>query len=248
MTDPLLVTDADNTLWDTNAVFAAAQLELLDLLEDRTGLRLNGGNRLSFVRKVDQEIALGHPDRLRYPPLLLVAGLVRALRVADNDWGVHPRGLACRVDSVEIGDWYSRRLRDSMPELRDGVPEALARLRKMGIATLVATEGSEQRCRAVLTNYGLTLDVVSAPKTPELYQLIGDRFGTAKRLMVGDQLDRDIAFAKQARFETVWFPGGFAPSWLEGIHVGPDHTIDSFRDLPGIAEQLRLRPPMNSAA
>src|SRR5271169_1609629 len=78
---PHIFTDADNTLWDTNGVFVEAQLAMLRELEMATGLSAPEAEDrgLEFLRHVDQNIAASHPERLRYPPVLLARGLLFAL-------------------------------------------------------------------------------------------------------------------------------------------------------------------------
>jgi putative hydrolase of the HAD superfamily len=45
--------DADNTLWDTNEVFAVAQLGLLSNVEKVVGATASTDDRLGFVRQLD---------------------------------------------------------------------------------------------------------------------------------------------------------------------------------------------------
>lgn len=53
--------------------------------------------------------------------------------------------------------------------------------------------------------------------------------------MIGDQLARDIAAAKAAGLETIWFPGGFRPGWEPDAEtVRPDHVVTSFAAVPAI--------------
>lgn len=53
--------------------------------------------------------------------------------------------------------------------------------------------------------------------------------------MVGDQLDRDIAPAKAAGVNTIYFPGGFQPRWAPDLQsIRPDHVIASFAEVPNI--------------
>jgi putative hydrolase of the HAD superfamily len=49
--------------------------------------------------------------------------------------------------------------------------------------------------------------------------------------MVGDQLDRDVAYASAAGFETVLYPGGFEPSWALGIVPVADYVVADYREL-----------------
>jgi len=64
--------DADNTLWDTDGVFADAQLALLKELEDHLGVQFPEPDRLAFVRAIDQGLAERHHEGLRYPPRFLI--------------------------------------------------------------------------------------------------------------------------------------------------------------------------------
>src|SRR5262245_46559998 len=69
-----LFTDADNTLWDTNAVYARAQLLLLHSLAGEHMFE-SDVEALDFVRRIDQRIARLHPKGLRFPPMLLASAL-----------------------------------------------------------------------------------------------------------------------------------------------------------------------------
>ena len=75
--------DANNTLWDTDRVFANTQLRLLHDVEESLGLTWPDEDRLEFVRAADQELATLHHDGLRYPPALLVRALSLALDGMD---------------------------------------------------------------------------------------------------------------------------------------------------------------------
>ncbi len=66
-----LFADADNMLWDTNAVFGAAQLSLARNVADlspRPGLLdVEDEAALRLVRVLDQRLAVNHELGLRYP-------------------------------------------------------------------------------------------------------------------------------------------------------------------------------------
>lgn len=76
--------DADNTLWDTDGVYADAQLALLNELEDRLDVQLLEPDRLAFVRAIDQGLATRHHEGLRYPPRFLIKALALALTGSDK--------------------------------------------------------------------------------------------------------------------------------------------------------------------
>lgn len=234
--------DADNTLWDTDGVFARAQLDLLDKIEAAAG-RSAPAERLAFIRRFDQGLAQQHHKRLRYPPRLLVQATALGLGGAPSDkavraallGGAHPvpeqQALSFERDFLEaIG---------RTPPLRPGVIEGLDALRAAGCLVLVLTEGSLERVRRTAEVAGLTghFDrIIESPKQPSLYARIRRLTGAPERAyMIGDQLDRDIAPAKAAGLTTIYFPGGFQPRWTpREEEIGPDFRIDSFAQVPVI--------------
>lgn len=236
--------DADNTLWDTDSVFADAQRKMLKRVEDATGVAANAGSRLAFVRAVDQAIAERHHARLRYPPRLLVRGLEAALaghpadRAARAAWRSQaPNRLPDeRVDEIEQAFFVDLR---HDPELRPGVREGLEALQAANTLVLIVTEGPRAKVEETtksLALHNLISRIIEGPKQPELFQRVLRLMGASKRaFMVGDQLDRDIAPAKAAGIETIYFPGGFQPRWaLDEAHVRPDHVIGTFAEVPDI--------------
>ena len=57
--------------------------------------------------------------------------------------------------------------------------------------------------------------------------------------MIGDQLDRDIAYARDAGFRTILFPGTFSPYWLDNTEAEPDYVIHDYADVPHILDQIQ---------
>ena len=49
----VVLVDADNTLWDTDAVFREAQLLVLSLVEAQTQSTCKAPDRLAFIRAYD---------------------------------------------------------------------------------------------------------------------------------------------------------------------------------------------------
>ncbi len=235
----LLVTDADNTLWDTNAVFAKGQLQLLERIEQILRQTANVTDRLGFVRSIDQQLAILHGSELRYPPELLVLGIVEALA------GVSPEEAATRVfkGTVHHADIRPEHLARSfldylqthIPSLRTGVSEAIPALHKRGVLIVVATEGKADRCHEILTHYSLAsyvIEVVEGRKTATLFADIATRHGNpAWRFVVGDQLDRDIVPGSAAGYRTIYFPGNFTPKWEQNDTTKPDFTVSSFAEV-----------------
>ena len=236
--------DADNTLWDTDSVFADAQRKMLERVEAATSAAADADDRLAYVRAVDQAIAERHHAGLRYPPKLLVRGLeealaglpvARAARAARRS-PFHSRlseGCLREIEEAFIVDL------SCTPKIWLGVREGLKALRAANCLVLIVSE--EARAKVEITSKRLGLDrlvarIIEGQKRPELYRRILRFTGAPKRgFMVGDQLDRDIAPAKAAGLETIYFPGGFRPRWtMNEAKAGPDHIIATFAAVPGI--------------
>lgn len=230
----VLLTDADNTLWDTNGVFETAQLNLLDEIERHTRPLETGIDRLAFLRTFDQLLAVSHPDGLRYPIGLLISAISGALVPAGGS----------QLSAQDVGrisqDYYIHLKR--RPRLRWGVRKTLESLAKAGTPIWVVSEGAENRVKASLEEHELSqfIDrVVSGKKTPELFQSLAETIPRHKTvLVVGDQLDRDILPAKAAGLRTVYFPGGFEPAWTEHAQKAEaDFTISNYGQLLGLFRQ-----------
>jgi putative hydrolase of the HAD superfamily len=229
-----LFTDADNTLWDTNGVFAEAQLAMLRELEMATGLSAPEAEDrgLEFLRRVDQRIAATHPERLRYPPALLARGLLFALAGDGADQAADRatrEEVAIPGGDRTIGRFVERL--SSVPSLRAGVEEGLTIIASAGVPIIVVTEERLERCQQLLDTHGLSAlvaEVISVRKTIDAFRELRRVTGGGTALMVGDQLDRDIQFAGEAGFETFFFPSGFAPYWNRDIAHVPDHEIARF--------------------
>jgi putative hydrolase of the HAD superfamily len=232
-----LFTDADNTLWDTNGVFVEAQLAMLRELEMATGLSAPEAEDrgLEFLRRVDQNIAASHPERLRYPPVLLARGLLFAL-AGDNADQAADRATREQV-AVPGGDEtvqrFTERLR-TVPCLRAGVWNGLTIIAAAGVPITVVTEERLERCRHLLEAHGLSAlvqKVISIHKTVEAFRQLRREAGKGRALMIGDQLDRDIRCASEAGFKTFFFPSGFVPYWNRDITHVPDHEIAQFDEI-----------------
>ncbi|ESY01497.1 HAD family hydrolase [Mesorhizobium sp. LNJC405B00] len=232
-----LFTDADNTLWDTNAVFAAAQLGLLRAVETVTGLKAPEAEDqgLAFLRDVDQRIAAAHSLRLGYPPHMLAQALAFALSgsSATRAAGRAVGNSNSDPDFDSAVALHIEKLRER-PVLRCGVREGLEAIANAGVPITVVTEDKFDRCRALIEAHGLIhliADVVSIRKTPDAYTDLRQPLAATHAFMVGDQPDRDIAAAALAGFETIYFPSAFLPFWNTDVEVRPDHKITRFDEI-----------------
>ncbi len=246
-----LFTDADNTLWDTDAVYARAQLALLASFRQQFGVPSAETNDLGlpFVRRIDQFIAARHPEGLRFPPELLGAALHRVLRGEALD-GLDLQALT-RDDVSPFASFIDEYRSDlgERPALRPGVAAGLCALAQSGVETTVVTEGGRERCLAILELHGLSAYVqncLSFKKNTDAYRSLSRKFGLG--LMVGDQIDRDILYSAQAGFRTCYFPGGFVPSWTKNLDVRPDHRIADYSEVVPLVTERPARPASRARA
>lgn len=241
-----LFIDADNTLWDTDAVFARAQLGMLDNVVSALGISVPPSDALAFIRAVDQALAQRHHAGLRYPPRLLVRGVELALRgasgveAARSVWrGGQSYQIAEDVAGTIEAEFFSAL--STAPMARTGVEEGLQALRAAGHLLMVVTEGAKLKVERNAERLGLRdfFDrIVEGPKAPALYRRVLSLTGAHNRaFMIGDQLDRDVVPARAAGLRTIYFPGGFMPVWApDADTVLPDYIISSFAEVPAIIE------------
>jgi putative hydrolase of the HAD superfamily len=237
-----VVLDADNTLWDTDRLYAEAQLAMLSDICAEIGIAPKLEDPLKFVRDIDQSIAASHPSDLKYPPGLLADGLIKALlKIAGRPEKSLKNKRALVKKAAEA---YLRKIRE-IPKLRAGVREGLYNLRKLGARAVICSEGVNESLLRNLNDLGVLSyveKVVVAPKSTDVFRHLSDEFNPYRKLQfcVGDQLDRDIQNAKSAGYKTVYFPGNFRPNWLPELDaIKPDLTIDSLALLPEKIKALK---------
>jgi putative hydrolase of the HAD superfamily len=239
-----IYSDADNTLWDTDALYAQAQLSLLSEAEKLAGRLASCSDRLDFVRNFDQAIAALHHAGLKYPPALLL----RALK--DGIHGLEPSKAARRVlsegatpadaESFSL-EKYSTAL-SGMPPLLAGVKEGLHLAARAKVPVHVVTEGSLQLAKQRLQALGiseLVASVLSATKSAELYTRLAQRALPSRSIMIGDQPDRDVHAARVGGMEAVLVPSRFRPAWTRAIgSEATNRQTDNFQDAVRLALEL----------
>jgi putative hydrolase of the HAD superfamily len=215
-----IYTDADNTLWDTNSVYAKAQLGLLKRAEKIAGKRTPSSTPLEYLRQYDQGIAKQHHSHLRYPPSLLIRALVKGLQ--GEPWetavenvlthgSVPTEDEKCAVDAFQAD--LSR-----LPPLLPSVQEGLRIAHDAGIPVYIVTEGPANVAHSRQVALGIekyTNGIHSATKTRELYLRLAEKAAPHRAVMIGDQPDRDIRLAHNAGLSTILVAGHFKPAWLE---------------------------------
>lgn len=239
-----IYTDADNTLWDTDALFVQAQLALLDAAERFTGISGPGSDRLRYVRGFDQAIAVGHHQRLRYPPVLLLRALCaglqgipvesaaqRALREGAIPASTEAEALHVYADAIS-----------QMPPILGGVAEGLALAREQAVPVYVVSEGPQDILRARLQAHDLerlTTGALSAHKSRDLYSRLLQRALPHRAVMIGDQPDRDCRLAHEAGLRTVLVKGRFRPAWVDSSDVDcADAVVTDFLEAVAAAIQI----------
>ena len=234
----LLVTDADNTLWDTDAIYAAAQLKLLATIEAVSQRNCGAHDRLAFVRRIDQGIAYRHPLHLRYPPNCLIVALSARIDGVPVETAItnalHAGEIPTENRFKAAERAFLEHTTHTVPNLRVGVTEFFQTELSKRLTVVIATEGSARRCWAILEAHGLddrVQSIESGSKTEGLYARIAANHEDPHRVAVGDQTDRDIAGARDAGFITVLFPSAFNPEWVVNNAAQPDFTITSFAQI-----------------
>lgn len=232
--DVCIYTDADNTLWDTDAIFTDAQLALLREAEALANRATSRSDRLEFVREYDQAIAARHHARLKYPPALLIRALRAGLSgVAPDEAGGRVVADGAVPTPAEEGalETYASTLK-MFPPVLPTVREGLERARDAGVPVYVVTEGPLELVRQRLETLrldSLTAGSLSAVKSRELYARLIQRARPRRATMVGDQLDRDIQIAHAAGMQTVLVQSRFRPAWTQGVsEEAADAIVDTF--------------------
>ncbi|MBI1327526.1 MAG: HAD hydrolase-like protein [Alphaproteobacteria bacterium] len=254
--------DLDNLIIDTNKLFEDAHLEILNDVEKLYNVKglESREERLRFVRDLDEAIIQHKNGAKAYDAKLLVravalhAGALRnerdvALASALDENVAEPWGLPATAVET-IADKFNRyAFVDGIPELLPGVKEALERLHHDSDALVLITENKDtERCRRILEHYGLTHyfaeRLLVGKKTTETYVELAKRYPAAPRfphIMMGDQLDSDIAYAQQAGFITIFVPGGFRPNYEKAYSrlIKPDYQVATLLEAADIVRARR---------
>lgn len=235
----IVLCDADNTLWDTDSVFAEAQNTLLRNVETTLGLENPGGRRLDFIRQYDQALAVKHHLHFRYPPILLVFALADGLLGASPDVaaaaamagnrGAHTISIP-HAEHMVID--YVAAL-DQTPVLLPGVEAGLRSARVAKLSLYVLTEGRIERQRRIIQTHGIEWafdGVLEMTKGPNQFRRLHERFAPALITVIGDQPDRDISPALSAGCSAILIPSRFRPQW---------HTPDSWTGATYVASDFK---------
>lgn len=232
----VILADADNTLWDTDALFADAQLSLLQAVNPRF-VASAPDKALEHVRGYDQAIARIDHRHLRYPPSLLV----HALSLGAEGQSAEQAALAVtrsaegrRAPEALVEETVARYLEmlSRQPALLPGVWEGLSAARAQSVDVWILTEGAAEKQRERAKHLGIATlikGVSEAAKTREQFERQKRRFAPAQLYVIGDQPDRDIAPAREAGCIAVLVTGRFRPGWIsEAEWSAADHVAETF--------------------
>lgn len=232
----LWTSDADNTLWDTNSAYTNAQLNLLHRVEEALQLKIDHGDRLQYIRDIDQRISKLHHLGLRYPTEILVSALTKQLQGIPSETAIK-RSL---LEGTNHNNKLAKALSDEFqkqsgitPPLREGVLEGLEKLHQQGATIVVATEGSLNRVKRHLRDHNIEHLIslcIESPKSRALYERIAKLHQDKQAWSIGDQVARDIQPAIEAGFRTIYFPGGFNPFWQESATLTAEtKTVSNYK-------------------
>uniref|UniRef100_E1T3W8 Haloacid dehalogenase domain protein hydrolase n=1 Tax=Burkholderia sp. (strain CCGE1003) TaxID=640512 RepID=E1T3W8_BURSG len=221
MDQRIILSDADNTLWDTDAVFAGAQLQFLEEVEAAIQIRCTEADRLDFVRRYDQELALQHHLHFRYPPIMLVFALSNGLTgmSAHTAATAAISGNLTKLISIPRGEEVVSNYQtflNQTPPLLPGVVQGLRLAAESELPLYVITEGMIEKQRKILDSYNLSKmirGVFEISKSIAGFERLKQRFAPSQIAVIGDQPDRDITPAKIVGLTTVAVPSRFRPAW-----------------------------------
>lgn len=259
----VIVFDADNTLWDTNAVFTQAQLELLRVFEQE-GLLRSPEQELRNLRQIDHHL-ISHSENFEYDFVTLARALAHYYgEIATTEQAVN-RALRQDEDIPTGDEDLIERSREAFekalkraPPLDENVVELLNTLRDSSsaesqIMLFMFSDGKPDRLKRILKAHQLdkgvfddiVIDKKSVASFAALKHSAQRRISTVAEqspilfVMIGDSLQRDIAFANQAGFTTVYKPADFLGNETPSNHnEKPDFRIDSLAELTPLLEGM----------
>jgi len=248
-----ILLDGDNTLWDTNAVFARAQRALLRELALH-GWRV-GRLSLARLREVDGCLA-SRLNRKEYDFRVLARALMydaegRAPGEALSS-AVSGKRNAGEEDIIRRGVEKMEVELRRIPPLLPGARALLAWIRaqrgKGIVYAVLISEGDRRRLQRIvehhLGDHGSWFDEVHILPSKEetirrLVEGAGSRFGgRVKSLMVGDSLNGDIEPAAKAGAITVYKPAEFLGKEELAVGWGPTYTVESLVEALGILNSV----------
>lgn len=258
----VVVFDADNTLWDTDAVFRKAQLEMLRVLA-HAGLIKEPESELATLRLLDNALATRF-EKFEYDFIALSAALghyysrrVSIEEAAEGAFQGSAESIGKELTS-RSAEAFTRTLEEIPPMFKDAeeVLDVLhdSQLRGSPMALLMFSDGKPDRLERILEAHDLRKkrifdDVVIGTKSVESFSNLrklalthlpnaSDSQSTLL-MMIGDSLRRDIVPANRAGFVTVYKPASFlGDETVASTDEEPTFRVDSLLEVPSLLNSL----------
>jgi putative hydrolase of the HAD superfamily len=262
----VLIFDADNTLWDTNAVFQAAHIAMLEVFE-QAQLLAHAPSQIAPLRAIDRAL-MQHYGRHEYDFKTLVAALAYhylhgfspdqaaayAAAKGEAEFDATTRLLMQNAYEVHV------RALAELPPLFPGVMEMLTHLHTSRaslphLSVVMFSEGHPARLEQTIEAHCMRQvsyfnEIVMDRKSVDAFKRVGalgrQYLADAKTcdvttIVVGDSIPRDIRYAKAAGFTTVYIPSQFQEWEIpQSAMDRPDFQIASLLELPPILASLGL--------
>ena len=263
--------DADNTLWDTNAVFIDAQLAMLRVLSEG-GVLDDPERALPTLRAIDMAL-VEHVGRFEYDVHQLAQAVIVHFETdlqGDALMEALSRSSSPTPGRDALARAAGRVYLDGLQRVPPVLPDTIEILRLLHAArqlgaplvTAVLSEGDPERLERVFNAYHVDIgalfdEIIVGHKSrlaferarTALVELLPPAADQSETLfvIVGDALTRDIKFGKQAGFVTVYIPSSFKgveePRAEDEV---ADFTIERMGELPPILARLGI--PLPTAA
>ena len=264
----IFITDADNTLWDTNKVFTEAQLGLISAIQASCP---QSASRLSFelLRKLDDQIAVQtgiHEYDFRILALALIyfqEGVEEKKAVsAATNYQQHQHGDR-EILAEEATQIFRSKLEET-PPLLPTVSDSLNVLAKLKVqfagilAVILHSEGDPNRVERIIRDHFGNQEpnvfdavVITDRKSKDSYQQSKERGvqvlqdpwlhsqDMQQTIVVGDNISKDIEPGNLIGALTVYVPGNY-----KGVEIpsSPSQTpfkvVQRFADAIGLVEDL----------
>jgi len=266
-TSAVVVFDADNTLWDTNAVFRHAQLSLLRVFAKANSFH-DEDKELAVLRRVDREL-INQLGRFEYDFHILATAIAyyyyKNLSVEDSvsqaisdTTSQFNSELSLIIDEAHL--IFEKELKQ-IPALFPDTETILSSIHsckshKHSIAVLIFSDGSHSRLERILQAYGIRErglfdEIIIGAKSVESFckakmaglKYLGDEADPERTLfvMIGDSLQRDIKPANKAGYITVYKPANFLGQEIPSEKdEKPCYTITTLNELTPILKKIGL--------
>jgi putative hydrolase of the HAD superfamily len=255
----ILVFDADNTLWDTNAIFREAQVGLLRVFA-KAGLMKDPEAELGNLREMDLAL-IRRSGQFEYDFRCLANAVGIYYSGKRNVEEAADQALQ-QVQSVSssIIDESCKAFEAALNEIpslfgdAEQILKVLRGSRTLGqpIVVMLFSDGKPDRIERILRAHhleGSVFDeIVMRTKTVESFNsvralgmahLTTVDVSSVLSFMIGDSLKRDIGPAKKAGFTTVYKPAEFLGTEVPADrHQEPDFRIDSLAELIPLLEGM----------